>query len=47
MTGDLQRVTILASHTIANVSDTLAKKLGLPRKYRSVGILTTDCDDAT
>ena len=47
MTGDLQRVTILASHTIANVSDTLAKTLGLPRKYRSVGILTTDCDDAT
>ncbi len=47
MTGDLMRVTILATHTIANVSETLAEKLNLPENHRSIAILTTDCDDAT
>ena len=47
MTGDLIPVKVLATHTIANVSQTLAKKLGLPDKYRSIGILTADCDDVT
>lgn len=47
MTGDLLPVTILATHTIANVSDTLAKQLELPAKHRSIGIITTDCDDVT
>ena len=47
MTGDLLPVKVLATHTIANVSETLAQKLGLPPEHRSVGILTTDCDDAT
>lgn len=41
------KVTILATHTIANVSETLAKKLNLPDRHRSIGILTTDCDDVT
>lgn len=47
MTNDLIPVKILATHTIANVSETLAKKLDLPEGHRSIGILTTDCDDAT
>ena len=47
MTGDLLPVTILATHTIANVSETLAQKLELPAKFRSIGIITTDCDDVT
>ena len=47
MTGDLMKVNILATHTIANVSETLAKKLALPDAYRSIGLITTDCDDAT
>ena len=47
MTGDLIKTNILATHTIANVSETLAQKLGLPEQYRSIGILTTDCDDVT
>jgi ethanolamine utilization protein EutL len=47
MTGDLIQTKILATHTIANVSETLAQKLGLPEQYRSIGILTTDCDDVT
>lgn len=47
MINDLLPVTILATHTIANVSETLAEKLGLPQGYRSIGIITTDCDDVT
>ncbi len=47
MTGDLLPVTILATHTIANVSETMARRLELPAKHRSIGIITTDCDDVT
>lgn len=47
MTGDVLKVNILATHTIANVSDTLARRLNLPERHRSIGILTTDCDDVT
>ena len=45
MTGDLIPANVLATHTIANVSETLAEKLGLPRQYRSIGIITADRDD--
>ena len=47
MTGDLLKCNVLATHTIANVSETLAQKLGLPKEYRSIGILTADSDDVT
>lgn len=47
MTGDLLKVSVLATHTIANVSETLAKKLKLPKDFRSVGIITADSDDPT
>ena len=47
MTNDLIPVNILATHTIANVSESLAAKLGLPEGHRSIGIITTDCDDVT
>lgn len=47
MTGDLLKVSVLATHTIANVSETLAKKLNLPKEYRSIGIITADSDDPT
>lgn len=47
MTGDLLKVNVLATHTIANVSETLAKRLKLPKGYRSVGIITADSDDPT
>lgn len=47
MTNDLIPVNILATHTIANVSEALAAKLGLPGGHRSIGIITTDCDDVT
>ena len=47
MTGDLIPAKVLATHTIANVSETLAEKLGLPPQYRSIGIITADSDDVT
>ena len=47
MTGDLIPASVLAARTIANVSETLAKKLGLPNGYRSIGLITADSDDMT
>ena len=47
MTGDLIPVKVLSTRTIANVSETLAKKLGLPKQYRSIGLITADSDDMT
>ena len=47
MTGEIIKVNILATRVIANVSEAIAQKLALPDGHRSIGILTTDCDDAT
>ena len=47
MTDDLIPVKVLATRTIANVSETLARKLGLPKGYRSIGLITADSDDMT
>ena len=47
MTGDLIPAKVLSTHTIANVSVALAQKLGLPKQYRSIGIITADSDDVT
>lgn len=47
MTGDILKVNTLATRVIANVSESIAQKLGLPDGHRSIAILTTDCDDAT
>lgn len=47
MTGDLLRCNILATRTIANVSETLAQRLELPEGHRSIGIITADSDDVT
>ena len=40
-------VKILAVRYLANVSPALAAALGAPAGYPSLGLLTTDCDDAT
>ncbi len=40
-------VKILAVRYLANASPSLAKALGAPEGYPSLGMLTTDCDDAT
>ena len=47
MTGDVIPVKILALQLIANVSPSLAQGLGLDGRYKSIGILSTDCDDVT
>ncbi len=47
MRKDVIRVNILATRMIANVSEGLAQRLHLQDRHRSIGIITTDCDDAT
>ena len=40
-------VQILAVRYLDNASPALAEALGAPRGYRCLGLITTDCDDAT
>ena len=40
-------VTVLAVRYLANASHSLCGALGAPKGYPSLGLLTTDCDDAT
>ena len=40
-------VKILAVRYLANAAPALCKQLGVPQGYHSLGMLTTDCDDAT
>ena len=40
-------VNVLAVRYLANASPSLCKALGVPDGYPSLGMLTTDCDDAT
>ena len=40
-------VKILAVRYLANAAPSLCKKLGVPEGYHSLGLITTDCDDAT
>lgn len=47
MIGERIPVKILATRLIANVSETLAARLSLPERQRSIALISTDCDDAT
>ena len=40
-------VKVLAVRYLANASPSLCQALGAPKEYPSLGLLTTDCDDAT
>ena len=40
-------VQVLAVRYLANASPALCKALGAPAEYPALGLLTTDCDDAT
>lgn len=40
-------VKILAVRYLANAAPALCRQLGAPEGYPSLGLLTTDCDDAT
>lgn len=47
MTGDRLPVRILSMRLLPNISRDLALQLGLDEKTRSVGLISTDCDDVT
>ena len=47
MRGEGIPVRILALRTIANASPALCKAYGFPDHVRSLGFISTDCDDAT
>ncbi len=47
MSGELIPVEVLAVQLIANAPESLCKALGLKGQRRTLGILSTDCDDAT
>ena len=40
-------VKVLAVRYLAGADETLCRELGAPAGYRALGMLTTDCDDAT
>lgn len=45
MRNDPLKVTVLSVKLIPNVDDCMREKLNLPEGHRSVGMITTDCDD--
>lgn len=47
MKGDKIPVTVFSSQMIANVSPQLAKQLKLEPRHKALGLISTDCDDAT
>ena len=47
MRGDAMKTTVLSVQMIPNADPVLLKSLKLPRELRSLGIITTDCDDVS
>ena len=47
MTNDALRPSVLGVKLIPNVDDKMAEELKLPEGYKSIGIVTADCDDVT
>ncbi|MBS9776035.1 MAG: ethanolamine utilization microcompartment protein EutL [Fusobacterium sp.] len=47
MINDALRPSVLSVKIIPNVDATMAAELNLPSGYRSIGIITSDCDDVT
>ncbi len=45
MKNDNIKVNILSTKIIANASDEILKKFDISTKYRSLGLITCDCDD--
>lgn len=45
MRNDPLKVTVLSVKLVPNVDDGLREKLNLPDGHRSIGMITTDCDD--
>ena len=47
MKGDKLKASVLATRLIPNVDSAMIKEFGIPEGHRSLGILTSDCDDVT
>ena len=47
MRGDAIKAAVLSAQMIPNADPELLEKLQLPRHMRSLGIITTDCDDVS
>lgn len=47
MINDPLRANVLGVKVIPNVDDKMASELKLPNGYKSIGIVTADCDDVT
>jgi ethanolamine utilization protein EutL len=47
MTGERIQTKILSMKMIPNADPLLLEKLGVPEGHRSLGLLTTDCDDVS
>ena len=47
MRDDRLKASVLAARLIPNVDAAMAKELNLPEGHRSIGIITSDCDDVT
>ncbi|PVZ72486.1 ethanolamine utilization microcompartment protein EutL [Pelagibaculum spongiae] len=47
MKGDRLGASVLSVKMIPNVDEAMAKQLKLPQGWRSIGLITSDCDDVT
>ena len=47
MTGDLIRTQILSVQQLPNADAALLSRLNVPEGHRSLGLITTNCDDAS
>lgn len=47
MTGDKMKTTVLSIQMLANADPLLLAQLDLPEGHRSLGFLTSDCDDVS
>lgn len=47
MKGDRLQTTVLSVQILANADRALLEKLEVPQGHRSLGIITTDCDDVS
>jgi ethanolamine utilization protein EutL len=47
MKNDKIKANVLGIRVIANISPELATKLSIDSRYKSIGIITSDCDDVT
>ena len=47
MTGDALKTTVLSLRIIPNPEEPLLQSLNVPKGHRSLGLITTDCDDVS